>query len=826
MACAHPTIQRLAMSLLSKDLLSELGRGNAIDAACRRAGLGREEFLARWLYTAAVRLPETAGSVRAAVGRRVEITRDVWGIPHIYAEDEADLFFGFGYAMAQDRLFQLDWLRRKGAGRLAEILGDDGLPQDVVARTVGLNRIARTEWERLPEETQRLLGSFSAGINAVIEARGDKLPIEFDLLDYRPEPWQPIDCLLIENEFRWYLTGRLPVIAIPELARRQLGQGPLYRAFLSAEADAESILRPGEYAGDCAANSRETQPARYPGEQFGTGGQADAGGSNNWVVHGGRTQSGRPAVASDPHIAIEAVSCWYEVHLQGGGFDIAGMAYAGMPAILIGRNRRVCWGITNNICSQRDLYQEQSSAEHPGCFLYDGHWLPARELTERFAVRGSGQIEKRIVISHNGPIVDEILPVPANQTGPVALKWLGAEEGGSLTALLAMNCARDCDAFREALRPWHVPTFSVVFADVDGKIGYQAAGRIPIRNRCERGYRPGWDPEHQWQGLIPFEAMPGVADPSRGFIVSANNRVAADDFPYPLAGTWSSGQRARRIRQSIETRTKLSPADHRAIQHDVRSLRAVDALPALCAILEADSTHEVREAAACLAAWNADCLSDEVAPSVFNVFFVEWCGRVAAQRFAADAVPLIAPAIEGLAAQLLHEDRCGWFGDTDRKTAIRETFRAALSRLCERLGSDPTQWTWGRLHRLDLKHVLASRGDLGALLNQGGAGVEGDATTVCNTGRGPHFEASIGAGYRMICDLGQAPAGLWAVDCQSQSGHPGSPHYRDQFQAWRIGEYHFLPLDRQEATRNAVESLTLEPDERADGHRPISCVIR
>jgi penicillin G amidase len=796
------------MELLTKDELRRLGAGETIDILCRAAGIKREAFLERWKRTAAARVPNVAGGVKAPVSHPVEIERDKYGIPHIYASSDADLFIALGYAMAQDRLFQLDWLRRKGAGRLAEIVGNDGLEQDVLARTVGLNRIARAEWDRLPAETQSVLTAFSAGVNAVIEQSGDNLPIEFDLLDYRPEPWQPLDCLLIENEFRWYLTGRFPVIAIPELARRHLGDGPLYRAFLTAEADDESILSPGDYD----AKGKGVQPV---GEAVGE--PDSAVGSNNWVVSGSRTASGKPHVASDPHIAFEAVSCWYEVHLQGGSYDVAGCTYVGMPAVLIGRNRRMAWGITNNISSQRDLYQEKTSPDEPGCFLNGDRWEPARELTELIHVRGFGPISKRIVFSHNGPIVSEILPPPANETGPVSLKWLGAYQGGWLTALLGMNRAGDVQSFREALGPWQVPTFSLVFADVEGNIGYQTTGRIPLRKHWERGYRPGWDPEHQWQGLIPFEGMPRAENPTRGFVATANNRVAANDFPYPLAGTWSSGYRAQRIRERIESQTSLARPNHRDLHQDAVSLRAVACLPGLCAALEHENDPVARRVVGLLKDWNGDCRDDQVAPAVFNVFFVDWCKRVAAERFPEEATSFLAGGIEGLAAELLRADDAGWFarptakGGINRDALIRETFRGTLQRLAARFGDDSAQWTWGRLHRLDLKHVLAARGDLGELLNHGGAGVRGDATTVCNTGRGPDFEATAGAGYRMICDLGESPAGLWAADCQSQSGHPASQNYRDQFEEWRSGQYHFVPLDRTEASPLALSRFRLEP---------------
>ncbi len=367
----------MSINVADKDLLRRLGAGARIADICREIGISREAFDQWWRETTLARVPAVKGRRKANVRTAVTIRRDRWGIPHIFAENDRDLFFAFGYAMAQDRLFQLDYLRRKGLGRLAEVLGPSGLELDMIARTVGLNRIAEAEWKRLAPDVRQVLEDFSAGINALIDDSGDALPIEFDLLDYRPEPWSPIDCLAIESEFRWYLTGRFPVIVMPELAKRTLGEGPLYEEFLLAEADDESILWPGEYVGRIS-NPSEDSAGRIENPSYDLVGQAlndpEAGiGSNNWVLAGLRTTTGKPLLASDPHIAFEAVSCWYEAHLCGGSFNVAGMAYVGMPAILFGRNERVAWGITNNICSLRDLYQEQTDPAHPGCFLFDGH---------------------------------------------------------------------------------------------------------------------------------------------------------------------------------------------------------------------------------------------------------------------------------------------------------------------------------------------------------------------------------------------------------------------------------------------------------------------
>lgn len=789
------------MAMSDRDRLQRLGSGESIESVCAAAEINRTEFDQWWQATIKQRATATSGHVRSNVAAEVTIQRDRHGIPHIHAKTDHDLFFGYGWAMAEDRLFQLDWLRRKGHGRLSEIIGEDGLESDTVARTVGLNRIATAEWNQLPGEVQQLLEAFSNGINAVIENCGDGLPIEFDLLNYRPERWSPVDCLAIEVEFRWYLTGRFPVICMPELAKRSLGDGPLYHEYLLSEEDDESILHPGDYRTDAG------QPLEPVGHTIA---DPDAStGSNNWVVAGQRTTTGAPLLASDPHIAFEAVSCWYEAHLIGGSFNVAGMTYVGMPAIMFGRNQHVAWGITNNICSMRDLYQERTSDEHPDCFEFNGQWEPASELTETIPVRDAESVDCRVRFSRNGPIVDDILPAPANELGPVSLKWLGMSQGGWLTSLLDMNRATSVAQLREAMRPWHVPTFSLVLADTDGRIGFQVAGRIPVRLQSERGFRRGWDPNDQWQGLIPFDEMPSFDDPARGWIASANNRIAPDDFPHRMYGCWSSGCRGRRIREMIESRESVSVEDMRDMQQDALNLRAAALTPVLLEELEPDN-EESRQALAILNNW--DCISapDSVATTIFNVFYSRWCETVSNARFNGAAAALMAKGVDPCASRLLTADTHGWFPNGDRQQQLRETFAGTLAYLKDRFGSDMTAWTWDQLHVMPLRHVLSTRGDLGQLLDHGGVGVGGDMLTVSNTGSGPDWIANTGAGYRMVADLSSSPPVLRAVDAQSQSGQPGSPNYSDQFDAWLSGQYHEIPLT---GDIDAHTALTLVPAE-------------
>ncbi|HEX7446224.1 MAG TPA: penicillin acylase family protein, partial [Pirellulales bacterium] len=786
------------MKLSSSETLRRLGQGDAIAAVCAAAGIDRQQFDRWWRAEIESRVPPTEGVCSGQTAAPVEIVRDAWGIPHIVAANDTDLFYAFGYAMAQDRLFQLDYLRRRAWGRLSEVFGPETFELDLIARTIGLGAIAHREWAAASDETRNLLTAFSVGVNAVIAASADRPPIEFDLLDYRPEPWSPEDCLAIEGEFRWYLTGRMPVFAVPNMVRRKLGDGPLYRAFLQGEADEESILPPGAYL----ASRRGVEPLPTGGDP------APAGGSNNWVVAGKRTATGKPLLASDPHIAFAAVSCWYEVHLCGGSFNVAGMAYAGMPAVMFGRNEQVAWGCTNNICAQRDLYQERTDAAHPDCFLFDGRWEPAGRREETIQVRGAAAVTKIIRSSRHGPIVDELLPEPTRTGEPVSVRWLGAEPCRWLEALLNMDRARSADELRAATREWRVPTFSVVFCDTAGHIGYQAVGRIPLRKQPERGFRPGWDAQHLWQGLIPFEGMPQLADPQRGFAATANNRPAPDDFAYPLAGVWSIGYRARRIRQMIEAREKLTFDDLGPMQLDVLSLRAVAAVPELLKLLGEASEPRKRQAVEELRRWDCHMAPESCAAAIFDVFFAHWSRAVAGEHFQGEAADLVAAACGGLALALLHDDAVGWFAPGRRVPAARDAFAAALDTLATRLGADLAGWQWGKLHRVQSRHVLSGRGELAALLDQPPQPVRGNMLTVCNTGSDADWQGTLGAGYRMLVDM-SAPAEMWAIDAGSASGHPGSRHYADQITEWIAGRYHRIPLARSAIDEIAKSRLTL-----------------
>lgn len=799
---------------LSLSILQRLGEGQSIAKVCEAARLSREVFDSCWKAECRRRVAPTSGRIETLVNRSVQIDQDRWGIPYIYAADDHDLFFALGYVVARDRLFQIDYKRRKATGRLAEVLGREALESDIIHRTLGLEQIADVEWHSLPNESRTLLQAYSDGINARIEQPAIPTQIEFDLLNYRPEAWRPQDSLAIAGEFRWYLKGRLPVIVVPELIKRRIGNGPLYRATLTNEADEESILRPGDYL-----------PAdfRPDGSPMGDGG-IDSPGSNNWALSATRTTTGHALVAGDPHLVYSTLPLWFEVRLKGGSFDVAGCTLAGFPGVMMGRTPRIAWTLTNNICSDRDLYQERSRPGTPTCFLYDGRWEPAVERSEFIAIKGEAPLQKTICHTRNGPIVDELLPTAARGTGPVSLRWIGQQPCGWLTALLTMNRANSVREFCDATRPWICPSWNMLCADVDGHIGLQTTGRIPRREIWERGYRPGWDPQHQWTGFTTFDEMPRMIDPPRGYLATANNRIAPDDYPAPLASTATSGFRARRIRQEVERSKKLSVEDNQQLQQDIFSLRAAECVPRLLFHLQQIKDDRIQQATEFLIDWDYRATASSVATSIFNMFFVHWSRAVSMERLAppgeeddqSRAVALLAAdRMNGLAARLLVEDANGWFRHHNCGQAVIAAFHSALDELAIRLGSDMSAWKWGRLHTLCQAHYLSGRGDLGALLDHIKLPMSGDGTTICAAYPNAEWIAYLGAGNRMVADLGDPGMGLWMIDAAGASAQPGSVHYYDQLEPWNQGQYRYSSLNAEIAAASAVATLQLVPPEGA-----------
>lgn len=723
---------------------------------------------------------------------KVEIVRDRAGVPHIFAQHTLDVYFGLGFAMAQDRLWQMDRLRRRAFGRQAEILGSEYVQADLLHRAVGIGHVAELEVERTDPSTREILEHFVAGINRHIDACGAHLPLEFSLLNYQPEPFRVCDVIAILRAEWWSLNGRLQNLTIAEAAN--LLPETLREAYLTPEAAEERIV-----ATPSSASGAPRAPA----------GMSDAAtGSNNWAVAGSRTVSGHALLCGDPHQPFWVPSSWYEYAVHGPEDDAAGAGHTGVPGLWWGSNRAIAWSITNNAASTRDLYRERVHPDDPSLYFDAGTWRRFDEHVVEILVRGESPIRHVQRATVRGPVVNHVVP-PLSPTAdpPLSLRWVGQEHLDDIRAAISIGRAHDWEGFRAALRDWAVAVFNFVYADAEGHIGYQCAGRIPLRGRVVSGYRDANETADTWQAYIPYDELPRTADPSSAYVASANERVAPDDFPHPLYGAWGAGHRSARMRQAFSEVAQVDAAWCVALQNDIQSTRAQRLCPPLIELLAGTTDPDVDLLRSTLAHWDARYALESIAPTLFETFMQTWQERVARARFPDHLIELV-HGHTGVAAQLIERgEPAAWFA-SDLRGEIVAAATETISRVRTRYGSEDNAWQWGNVHQVHWRHPLSSpeRPEL----DIGPTPVDGGADTLRNTGAGvPPFSASGGAEYRIVVDFAH-PDEFRAVQNIGNSGDPDSPHYKDQFAPWLAGDYHTIYLNRAALDSNAESTVVLE----------------
>jgi penicillin amidase len=804
---------------VGRALLPDVLRGKLSRAqAAEKAHVSEADVDAARADLLAAKIPPADLTLTGIVERPVRIVRDRSGTPHVYAETARDLFVGYGLALAQDRLWQIDYYRRRALGRLSEILGESAVALDRRNRLLGFAGIADQEVAALSDEETVALEGFAAGINAwigEIEASSERMPVEFEILEYQPEPWAPRDSIALMRAFHWQLTGRLENLAAAEAALRYLG--PTGAAdFLRVELADETIVPSSKMAG-----------AKLVGA--GAGGGADSsGGSNNWALSGSRTASGHAMLASDPHLPYMLPVGLYQVHLSGAGYDVAGAGYPGTPNIWFGHNDRCAWGITNLVASPRDLYVETlDAAEIPTSYRAGDGWDDIQIRTETILVRDGEPVTLTVRSTARGPLVDEIVPLPP-EPGPngeptaLSLRWTGQEVLGDTQAVLDVARARDWTTFRAALSHWRLPVFNLVYADVDGHIGWQATGSVPIRGDGDltRGYRPANDPAHAWTGYIPFDDLPRLEDPARGWVGTANNApVDPAEQTVPLYGWWASGHRALRLRQIFDDDRTFTADDVRAMHGDVTNLRAAEVLPSLPALLTGSATGD--RVLALLDGWDMRMSLDSVAATVFEAFFEQWHRRVLAAGFPDDErgrsvrgflVSLGAGA--GLAQRLLTDgEPAGWLGEgVGRDAVAQESAADALADLEARFGADPAGWRWGALHSVSFRHPLDGLPGTDGLFATAPREVTGNGYVLNANGYAHDRPFAVGSGpeYRLVVDLGDLD-GATTILTTGESGLPGTPHYDDMVDPWVNGTYLPLPFSPGAVEAAKAGETRLEP---------------
>jgi penicillin amidase len=823
------------------------------------------------IYNDTVRgvLPVVNGSADVeGLQAQVEILRDNWGIPHIYASNQHDLFFAQGYVQAQDRWWQMEFFRHTGSGEIEALTGKNAnlFETDIFIRTVGWRRTAERELEVMGEAERTMLQAFADGVNAYILSRpAEDLALEYRLLsvtgvNITVRPWTPVDSLVWGKVMAWNLTdtrGR-------ENARAEM-QATVGDAMMwnftppyPYEGDRPTVLYPEDLPiAETERASKLRSDSADPRQQD-EGASSEAGvdfpfaggdpgiGSNNWVATGSMTANGTPLLANDPHLGIQMPSLWYEVGLHclptsdQCPLNVVGFALAPSPGVVIGHNAHIAWGVTNAGADVLDQYRIMINPENPLQYQWNGEWrdMVVHEETIRFG-DGEAPVTIQVRETHLGPIINdnavnettgEILGF--NNEDPVVMRWTGSEPGTLFNAVYKLNHATNWEQFREALRDWDIPSQNFVYADVSGNIGYQLPGRMPIRPAGVDGLTPilATNDTDVWQGYIPFDLLPRIYNPAREFIVTANQAIVPPAYYEQLAGTlgdantqlsydWAYGQRAQRITELLREFAPNTVESFQRIQGDNKNIDAPLILPY---INNLTITHgRTADARDLLLRWDYQMSMDSAPAALFAVF-----SERLLDNLYNDQAPENSPATNHqlwATVELFNQPENPWWDDANtpdvierRDDILLRSFSEAVERTSELLGTDMSAWKWGDLHTATfVSNPLGASGiDLiEQLVNRGPVATGGSSDTVNATGWSPasgNFAVGGLPSMRMIVDVGDFDNSV-TIHTTGQSGHPASPHYDDMIEPWRTVQYHRMRWSRRNVEEATADRLVLIP---------------
>ena len=795
-------------------------RGAGLSCLLLLLGLGSGYL---WLRTS---LPQLDGVLTlTGLGAPVAVLRDRDGIPHIRAESANDAYLALGFVHAQDRLWQMETIRRTGAGRLSEIFGERTLGLDRFMRTLGLYRLAERTFELLSPRVRAAIEAYAKGVNAYLETHEGALAPEYYLLRFRPEPWRPADSLVWGKLMAMRLARNWRDELLRARLSARLGHGQIVALWPPYPDDGPTTLASlglaslGETAS--VSRARKTTAGAGPNDLALDGAALDrlaaflpppempSGASNSWVVSGRHSASAKPLLANDPHLGFRAPNIWYLARIDAPGLNVAGATVPGMPFHLFGHNGRIAWGVTSAGTDTEDLFAERVAENDPGRYLTPGGSKPFALRDEVIRVRGGADVRLRVRETRHGPVLTDAIGGGRKAGGGNELLALAATalrpDDRSPEAFFLLNRARNWRQFVAALSHFNAPNQNFAYADTAGNIGFYSAGRVPIRKLGD-GFSPvsGWSGEYDWSGFIPFAEMPHAFNPPSGRLINANNRIAGRDYPYFLARDWAPPYRARRIGELLARTKRHTPATMARIQGDVVSLAARELLPLM---LDAAGGQDrppkgpAHAALRLLEKWDGTMDRGRPEPLIFSAWFRELNRLIYGDELGADlsAYWRLRPR---LIKSIIEADRT-WCDDISsaRVEGCEERIGKALARAVDDLstayGSDPDEWRWGDAHVADFRHRVLSRvpllGSLGnILIATGGDNFTINRGTTRVADAAAPFAQIHGPGLRAIYDLGNLENSLF-IQATGQSGNPLSRHYRDLIGRWRDLEYVRMP---------------------------------
>lgn len=787
--------------------------------------------------------PKTQGSVDLdGLDAPVEVYRDDYGIPHIYADTTHDLFFAQGYVHAQDRFWQMEFWRHIGQGRLSEMLGESTLDTDIFIRTIGWHRTAEQELSMVEPEYLHALEAYSEGVNAYIDSHNrSQMGLEFTVLgltgtDWEIEPWTPLNTLTWAKVMAWDLGADMD----DELNRVDLlqrvgseGMRDLYPPY----GDDHPVAIPDASVIEAVSADLKLVGGFDPATNFAFG-PGDAVGSNNWSISGDLTDTGTPLLANDPHLGIQMPSIWYEVglHCNDPGpdcpYQLVGFSFAGAPGIVIGHNADIAWGMTNTGPDVQDLYVERINPEDPFQYEVNGEWVDMEVIREEIVVQGRDEpVVVNVRTTRDGPIISD-LESYAGREGfaledgqpaltALAFRWTGLDPGMTFQSLNDVNRARNFGEFVDALSGFSGPGQNIIYADRQGNIGLQVTGQVPIRANGDGTLpAPGWNDDYQWTGFIPYEDMPRTFNPPEGYILTANNAMVGDDYPYLITTDWDPGYRAQRIHDMLEAEQPISKERIAEIQGDSLNLTALEVIAALDELDPDDPGAQAAQQM--LVGWDGQMRRDSPEAALYGFFWQELVKATFYDELPEDLWPDGKTRAMNTLAMLVHQPDNPWWDDvTTPETESRDdiltvALEAGYAAAVEEMGDAPSGWAWGDIHTATFENQSLGQSGVApieAIFNRGPLSVDGGTAIVNATSWG-----NVAEGYavtsvpsmREIIDLGDLTASL-TMHTTGQSGHPYNRHYDDMLNPWADVEYHPMLWDRADVEANADAHLTLTP---------------
>ncbi len=779
-------------------------------------------------YNAAIELP--------ALQQEVDIHWDTYGVPHIYASNEPDLYYALGYVHAQDRLWQMTLTQMAAEGRFAEFLGKDLLPIDRMQRTLGFWRIARQMEEELSDSSRRILQAYADGVNAYSRKNPKDLPIEFGLAGMEPIHWETTHTLALARLMAWELNLAWKSELNNGFLREKLSLAQFRELFPQRELYSSSQGSSGkfsDYAGVLLplidTDNRLAKILDRQGSHVG---------SNAWAVSAAKSDTDFPLLAGDPHLGLNMPGKWYEVHLNLNGKNLSGATLAGAPAVILGQNDHLAWSLTNVMLDDTDFFEEAVDPSDSGRYVLDT--LAGEPLYEEFdiqreviKIKGANDTTFTRRLTKHGPVISDIFPdQELVQNKAITIRWTGSEPSQEFDALLKMGWATSFEEFQEAIDGFKVPAQNLIYADTSGNIARFTLGNIPMRSGNPIALRKGWEPANDWQGYVPFEQLPRSINPNNGWVANANNPVGIESFPYYITVYWEPESRYNRIRQYLSQNDILTSEAFQVMQNDSYSDFSRQITEAILPVLKQSDDGNFSTAISYLENWDFKYEPSETAASIMDVFML----RFAENTLEDEMDPLIYENFIRFPAQPIRilvrflQEGSSFFDDTTTETVesrsdiILMSMEETLSFLRENYGTEPFEWRWERLHTLTLEPPLFGRAAedpeapyalklvVDNLLSKGPYPVRGNNLSI-NNGEylwNEPYDMVLGASIRRIIDFSDMSKTL-SILPTGQSGNPLSDYYGDQTDSWLSGQYKFLYQDSTFFNENQYRTMTLIP---------------